>query len=123
MSHPTDSFAVPVIFSLRNPALYALNGLLQGNTSFGASPEALAAAAKLSPDERNALRSAITGILDQSIAGFLNTLDEAANTIDGLAITYEKKALTTGDYEFTDLFPEWLKKAAHDKSGAPVDVK
>lgn len=72
--------------------------------------------------KRNALRAAVTRILDNSIGQFLYALDDAANTRDGLAITYDRKPLTTGSYEFGDSFVSWKTKTAHHgDDGAPND--
>lgn len=120
MSKPTDHFGVAVIHALRNNATYALNALLAGDASHGGSPEALAAVAKLSDDDRVALRAALTHIIDSSISQFLYALDDAACTRGGLAVTYEGKPLTTGGYEFGELYASWLAQAAHhDDTGAP----
>jgi hypothetical protein len=66
------------------------------------------------------LRAALTRIIDKSIGQFLYALDDAANTRDGLAVTYDGKRLTTGGYEFGELFESWRAQAAHhDDTGAP----
>lgn len=122
MPSPTDHFGSAVIHALRDNVLYSLNALLAGDASFGASPEAIVAVAKLSDVDRAALRATLTGVIDSSIEKFLYALDDAANTQGGLAITYGGKRLTTGDYEFGERFASWRGQTAHhDATGTPND--
>ena len=120
MPTPTDQFGYYILNALRNPSLYFLNELFRNASPDYGSPEALAALAKLTPDDRAALLAAVTRIIDQNISGFVHALDEASNTRDGLAVTYERKPMTNGDYAFDRDLQAWHDQFAHhDQQGQP----
>jgi hypothetical protein len=122
MSTQTEHFGVKVIGSIRDSSLYELNRLLGSTPPEDASAEVAAALGKLSGPDKIALRNAVAGIIDHSIAYFVHALDEAANEKPGLEISYARKPLSTGNYEFDAALPKWKDQfSRYDDKGAPND--
>jgi len=113
MSTQTDPFGHAIILGLFNSPLYEIHRLLNAQSGADVSPEVAAAVNKLTEEDKAALRGELARIVSSSIEHFIYGLDRAADTIDGLKVTYDRKPLTDGDFAFGRDYPKWKTQFGH----------